>query len=58
MVLFLSFAMTVGAHHLGIFRMGVVMFMVVFMGVGLAIMAVGVTLEELKLLVLAGMLAA
>ena len=46
------------AHRLGIFRISVVMFMVMFMAMGHAIMVVGVALEKLKLLVLASMLAA
>ncbi len=45
-------------HRLGIFRMTVMMFMVVFMTMGYAIMVVGVAPEKLKLLVLASMLAA
>jgi hypothetical protein len=38
--------------------MSVVMFMVMFMAMGHAIMVVGVALEKLKLLILASMLAA
>jgi hypothetical protein len=43
-------------HHLGLPKGRVMMFMVWFMAVGHAFMAVGMIMEKLKLLVLAGML--
>jgi hypothetical protein len=48
--------MSVGSHHLGIFQVRVMMFMVRFMAVPHAFMAVGMVMEKLKLFVLAGML--
>lgn len=53
-VLFL--AMSMGSHHLGISQGRVIMFMVWFMAVRHAFMAVGMVMEKFKLLVLAGML--
>ena len=65
-VQFLFFAMNMGAHHPGIFRIAVVMmfmvvivmFVVMIMGMGHAFMAVGMALEKLKLFVLAGVFSA
>ncbi|MGD8512870.1 MAG: hypothetical protein PVG85_02885 [Deltaproteobacteria bacterium] len=53
-VLFLAVSMRF--HHLGLPKGRVMMFMVWFMAVGHAFMAVGMIMEKLKLLVLAGML--
>jgi hypothetical protein len=48
--------MSMGSHDLGISQGRVMMFMVWFMPVRHAFMAVGMVMEKLKLLVLAGML--
>jgi hypothetical protein len=48
--------MPMGSHHLRVLQGRVMMFMVWFMAVRHAFMAVGMVMEKLKLLVLAGML--
>ncbi len=53
---FLALAMPMGSHYLRVLQVRVKMFMVRFMPVRHAFMAVGMVMEKLKLFVLAGML--
>ena len=52
----LSAAMPMGSHHLRVLQVQMMMFMVCFVAMRHAFMAVGMVMEKLKLLVLAGML--